>query len=178
METTYSEGGYFFSVVKLVFITLDILASCVQQWTNIAKGSKLGGLLWYPSVAVLPNILHSYAVMCSCCSRILCIQPTNSITLKGSVRDKVPSPLPLQTLSVEIITEPFNAVWWAVSRSEALQTAQASARQRRGTFRTVTLKYCIQDNCLMESSKIENLINVWRRFDQAALKDIVFFNSL
>lgn len=102
---------------------------------------------------------------CSCCSCILCIQQTNSITWKGSKRDRVPSPLPLQTLSVEIITEPFNAVWWEVSQNKP-QTSQA-ALANKSKLKTVTLKYCLTHNCLMESSKIENLIYVQRRLDQA-----------
>lgn len=177
--TTYScvrlcSGVYFFSVVELVFTTLDILASLCSAVDEHCQIEPTRRVIMISPVAVLPNTLHSYAVMCSCCSRILCIQPTNSITLKGSMRDKVPSPLPLQTLSSEIITEPFNAVWWAASRSASCRLHRLAPGKEKAHFETVTLKYCILDNCLMESSKIENLINVWRRLDQAALKDIVF----
>lgn len=139
--TTYScvrlcSGVYFFSVVELVFTTLDILASLCSAVDEHCQIKPTRRVIMISPVAVLPNTLHSYAVMCSCCSRILCIQPTNSITLKGSMRDKVPSPLPLQTLSSEIITEPFNAVWWAASRSASCRLH----RQRKSTFRNCDFK--------------------------------------
>lgn len=94
--TTYScvrlcSGVYFFSVVELVFTTLDILASLCSAVDEHCQIEPTRRVIMISPVAVLPNTLHSYAVMCSCCSRILCIQPTNSITLKGSMRDKVPS---------------------------------------------------------------------------------------
>lgn len=113
-------------------------------------------------------------------SDVLLLQPYSVYSadklnnFKGQHEGQGSLPLPLQTLSSEIITEPFNAVWWAASRSASCRLHRLAPGKEKAHFETVTLKYCILDNCLMESSKIENLINVWRRLDQAALKDIVF----
>lgn len=81
------------------------------------------------------------------------------------MRDKVPSPPRLQTLSVEIISEAFNAVWWAVSQSRPWTSQQTKANLKKRDFKASP---CL--DCLMESSKIENLICVGRRLDQAENK--------
>lgn len=75
-------------------------------------------------------------------SDVLLLQPYSVYSadklnnFKGQHEGQGSLPLPLQTLSSEIITEPFNAVWWAASRSASCRLH----RQRKSTFRNCDFK--------------------------------------